>query len=149
MGNYGKIRHIQKSNRILENRFLNEGDERNVEQIRIKFAEGGFNKFYSFYKPEKYAPMGEKYIENLEDGTGIELYDSMIYDFFENDNRTYFLEFSPIHKEIYIFPSEVGYRQGVNSRPEQGPSIYYKFNKLEVGEVDHRGYFEITELQYR
>jgi hypothetical protein len=128
--------------------------ERIPTEIRVKFAKDGFNKFYEHCKPERYTTMGEKYIENLKDGTGMSLnsFEYGGYDLFRStSDRVYFLEYLPRVKEIYIYGSEIGYKLTLNSEPirnEAGTgNINCQFDKIEVGEVDHRGYFEIMEVR--
>ena len=128
--------------------------ERIPTEIRVKFARGGFDKFYEDWKPEGYTNNGEQYIEDLKDGTGMRLDSSVYggYDLFRStSDRVYFLEYLPRMKEIYIFGSEIGYKPTFSSKPirnEAGTgNTNYQFDKIEVGEVDHRGYFEIIEVR--
>ena len=79
--------------------------ERIPTEIRVKFARGGFDKFYEDWKPEGYTNNGEQYIEDLKDGTGMRLDSSVYggYDLFRStSDRVYFLEYLPRMKEIYM-----------------------------------------------
>jgi len=78
MGNYGKIRHIQKSNRILENRFLNENLEESPNSITVKFNGDEFNnsvgpkamgkEFAAIYQAEYMVQNGNYFRLNSDEG---------------------------------------------------------------------------------
>ena len=123
------------------------------DEIRIRFTEDGLKKFYKLLEPSSPEHNDSFYYwEDLKDVDGLSLYNGTLKDLFRIENRTYFLHYDKLKKELYLDASEPNYYPTISSRPNfqysGNPSIYFKFDKLEPGGISDRGgIFEIVSVR--
>ena len=167
-----------------------DGAKNNPDRIVVKFAPGGYNKFWDQYVKstgDYYRGLGENWTyfgswEDLEEkfsSKGLEMRDGQYYLLYKNYDPKdikdwvskgrpegklaatfYFLKYSKEAGEIYIvsvYGTEYQYveanKEYTTDKLKGYPqSTYCRFDKgdvarlVEVGSIDHRGYFEVASV---